>query len=48
MGFKSSIVNPGIWLFTAVNPCGEKYYVYVLYYADYILGMIMNAIGLIL
>ena len=37
MGFKSSIVDPDVWLWPGTKPDGEEYYEYILVYVDDIL-----------
>ena len=48
MGFKSSISDPDIWLHPEVKPYGEQYYEFVLVYVDDILGIIINAMEVLL
>ena len=48
MGFKSSISDPDIWLRPEVKPYGEQYYEFVLVYVDDILGIIINAMKVLL
>ena len=46
MGFKSSIADPYVWMRPNVKPDGEEYYEYIVCYVDDVLGVSMNAKGL--
>ena len=44
MGFKSTNIDPDVWLRPAVKPDGEEYYEYILVYVDDILAISVKAI----
>ena len=48
MGFKSSLIDPDVWLRPAIKPDGEEYYEYVLVYVDDILAISVNATDVML
>jgi hypothetical protein len=48
MGFKSTNINPDVWLRPAVKPDSKQYYEYILVYVDDILSISINAKEVIL
>ena len=47
MGFKSSIADPDVWMRPATKPDGEEYYEYLICYVDDVLGISLEAKGLL-
>ena len=46
-GFKSSIANPDAWMRPASKPDGEHHYEYLICYVDDVLGISLEAKGLL-
>ena len=47
MGFKSSIIDPDVWIRPATKADGEHYYEFILVYVDNLLAMIQCALSVI-